>query len=272
MADVLLTHSYHLPYDRKQVRKMQPYPPLGTLYAATGLRAAGISVAVFDTMLCRPGRRFSRCIAASTSRRSSPSMKTISTFVSKMCLTRMRELAWQLSQLAHDAGAMVIAHGSDATDHAEEYLRHGADFVLNGEAERTLADLCARFAAERVQSTGYPGLVNSQCRMARLTQSAVASARNPDWSRPAEAGARTDRSRALPARLDRLRMATSPPMWWPAADAPIAATGAPSRSPATSFKCARPKQVAAEIRELKTAHGAEHIWFGDDVLPSTTTG
>ena len=33
MADVLLTHSYHLYYDRKQMRKMQPYPPLGTLYA-----------------------------------------------------------------------------------------------------------------------------------------------------------------------------------------------------------------------------------------------
>ena len=41
MADVLLTHSYHLPYDRKQVRKMQPYPPLGTLYAASMLRAHG---------------------------------------------------------------------------------------------------------------------------------------------------------------------------------------------------------------------------------------
>ena len=34
----LLTHSYHLYYDRKQVRKMQPYPPLGTLYAAALLR------------------------------------------------------------------------------------------------------------------------------------------------------------------------------------------------------------------------------------------
>ena len=38
MADVLLTHSYHLPYDPKQVRKMQPYAPLGTLYAASALR------------------------------------------------------------------------------------------------------------------------------------------------------------------------------------------------------------------------------------------
>lgn len=54
MADVLLTHSYHLPHDAKQLRKMQPYPPLGTLYAATALRSAGISVAVYDTMFAEP--------------------------------------------------------------------------------------------------------------------------------------------------------------------------------------------------------------------------
>ena len=41
VTDVLLTHSYHLYYDRKQTRKMQPYPPLGTLYAAALLRSAG---------------------------------------------------------------------------------------------------------------------------------------------------------------------------------------------------------------------------------------
>ena len=31
MADVLLTHSYHLYFDRKQTRKMRPYPPLGVV-------------------------------------------------------------------------------------------------------------------------------------------------------------------------------------------------------------------------------------------------
>ena len=54
MADVLLTHSYHLYYDHKQVRKMQPYPPLGTLFAASVLRADGISASLFDTMLRDP--------------------------------------------------------------------------------------------------------------------------------------------------------------------------------------------------------------------------
>jgi anaerobic magnesium-protoporphyrin IX monomethyl ester cyclase len=62
VADVLLTHSYHLPYDRKQVRKMQPYPPLGTLYAASVLRSQGYSVAVFDTMLQDPEVGFSEAL------------------------------------------------------------------------------------------------------------------------------------------------------------------------------------------------------------------
>jgi anaerobic magnesium-protoporphyrin IX monomethyl ester cyclase len=58
VVDVLLTHSYHLYYDRKQTRRMQRYPPLGTLYAAALLRSHGISVAVFDSMLNDPQEGF----------------------------------------------------------------------------------------------------------------------------------------------------------------------------------------------------------------------
>jgi hypothetical protein len=42
MADVLLTHSNHLYFDRKQTEKMQPYPPLQTMLAAAVLRERGI--------------------------------------------------------------------------------------------------------------------------------------------------------------------------------------------------------------------------------------
>src|ERR1700745_2560239 len=142
MADVLLTHSYPRPYDPKQVRKMQPYAPLGTLYAASALRAGNISVAVFDTMLGAPEPGFADAL-----KRVRPKIVAIYeddfNFLSKMCLTRMRELAWQLAREAHEAGAVVIAHGSDATDQAEAYLRNGIDFVLRGEAEPTLVELCS---------------------------------------------------------------------------------------------------------------------------------
>src|SRR5205814_5299498 len=62
-------------------------------------------------------------------------------FLTKMCLTRMREVAFQMIEDARQAGARVIVHGSDATDHAVEYLRQGCEFVLIGEAEHTLLQL-----------------------------------------------------------------------------------------------------------------------------------
>ncbi len=80
-------------------------------------------------------------------------------FLSKMCLTRMRELAWQLAQAGRKAGAIVIAHGSDATDHAKEYLRNGVDFVLVGEAEQSLVELCASILSEPSISTKIPGVL-----------------------------------------------------------------------------------------------------------------
>jgi hypothetical protein len=54
MADILLTHSNHLFNDRKQARKMQPYPPLQTLLAAACLRREGFEVALFDPTLEPP--------------------------------------------------------------------------------------------------------------------------------------------------------------------------------------------------------------------------
>ena len=104
MADVLLTHSYHLYYDRKQTRKMKPYPPLGTLYAAALLRSAGISIALFDTMLNDPEQHFQEAL-----RRHRPRIVVVYednfNFLTKMCLTRMREAAFHILELSRDAGA-----------------------------------------------------------------------------------------------------------------------------------------------------------------------
>ena len=141
MTDVLLTHSYHLPYDRKQVRKMQPYPPLGTLYAAAVLRRAGIFRGAVRHHAGRPEDGFAEALA-----RHRPKVVAIYednfNFLSKMCLTRMRDVAFDMMEKAHQAGAVAIAHGSDATDHTREYLERGFDYVLLGEAEWTLRASC----------------------------------------------------------------------------------------------------------------------------------
>ena len=97
MVDVLLTHSYHLYFDRKQVRKMQPYPPLGTLYAAALLRQRGYSVALFDSMLADPTREFSKTVAK-TRPRIVAIYEDNFNFLSKMCLSRMRQVAFKMME------------------------------------------------------------------------------------------------------------------------------------------------------------------------------
>ena len=101
------------------------------------LRKMGFSVALFDTMLNDPEEGFPRALATHR-----PKVVVVYeddfNFLTKMCLTRMREVAWQMAQQAQAANAIVIAHGSDATDNTETFLRAGFDFVLLGESEITL--------------------------------------------------------------------------------------------------------------------------------------
>ena len=262
MADVLLTHSYHLPYDPKQVRKMQPYAPLGTLYAASALRAGDISVAVFDTMLEAPEPGFMHAL-----KRVRPRIVAIYeddfNFLSKMCLTRMRDLAWQLAREAHEAGAVVIAHGSDATDQAEAYLRNGVDFVLRGEAEQTLVELCSAILSGRPHFD-IPGLVYIDGPGIPV-QSADRTPKNVSWT-----------TLPKPARelidFEPYRQA------WTSAHGQFSANVVASRGcPYRCNWCAKPisgnkfqirpaRSVALEIRELKDMYGVQHIWFGDDVF------
>ena len=53
----------------------------------------------------------------------------------------MREAAFAMARLAKDEGCTVVIFSSDATDHIDEYLARGADYIVCGEAERTLAEL-----------------------------------------------------------------------------------------------------------------------------------
>jgi radical SAM superfamily enzyme YgiQ (UPF0313 family) len=241
---------------------MQPYAPLGTLYAASALKAADISVAVFDTMLETPEPGFVDAL-----NQVRPKIVAIYeddfNFLSKMCLTRMRELAWQLAHEAHRAGAVVIAHGSDATDQAEAYLRNGVDFVLRGEAEQTLVELCSAILSGHPHLE-IPGLVYLNG-TGSLVQSADRTPKNLSWN-----------TLPRPARelidLEPYRHA------WTSAHGQFSANVVASRGcPYRCNWCAKPisgnkfqirpaRSVAAEIRELKEMYGVQHIWFGDDVF------
>jgi radical SAM superfamily enzyme YgiQ (UPF0313 family) len=264
VADILLTHSYHLYYDRKQTRKMQPYPPLGTLYAAALLRSAGLSVALFDTMLNDPEQGFQAALNEHRPRVVVVYEDSFN-FLTKMCLSRMREVAYHILEASREAGAIVLVNGSDASDHALDYLQKGFRCVLLGEAEWTLLEAAQHLLRGDEQGlTLTPGLAyldDETGALARTTQRPLT--RNLDLlSFPARDLIDTDQYRTA----------------WRAAHGYfslniVASRGCPYRCNwcakpiyGDSFAMRSPRSVAEEMRRLKYDFGVDHLWFADDIF------
>lgn len=241
---------------------MQPYMPLGMLYAATALRKSGFSVAAFDSMLEAPSAGIGKMLTAHR-----PDIVAVYeddfNFLSKMCLTRMREVAWEIARVAQAAGAVTIVHGSDSTDSPNLFLENGFDYVLCGEAEETLVQLCTSILRTG-DVTEIDGLVRSEGD-GRLVRSPQRLSRNPAWP-----------ELAFPAR-DLIDIEPYRRKWLEAhgyfSTNMVSSRGCPYRC----NWCAKPisgnrfhlrpaAAVAEEMRTLKTEARVDHIWFGDDVF------
>jgi anaerobic magnesium-protoporphyrin IX monomethyl ester cyclase len=137
---VLFANSYFYRLDEKQWKFKQPYPPLATILAAALLRQNGFHVALFDTNL-----RHSPAEIVPVLEKEQPSIFILYddgfNYLSKMCLTNMRDAAFAMIAEAKKRNCRVVVSSSDATDHAEKYLTAGADYIIRGEAEETLLEL-----------------------------------------------------------------------------------------------------------------------------------
>ena len=131
MKKILFTHSYFLRFDPKQWQLGQPYPPLGTLYAASLMRQHNYAVSLFDTMFSSDPEEITQAITTNR-----PDFLVIYddgfNYLTKMCLTNMRSAAFSMCRIARAKGCKVIVSSSDSTDHFAEYLNEGADFVIIG--------------------------------------------------------------------------------------------------------------------------------------------
>src|ERR1700754_3699138 len=119
MSKILFTHSYFFRFDPKQWATGQPYAPLGTLYAAALLRENGHDVSFFDTMFSETADEIIAVIE-----KERPEFFVIYddgfNYLTKMCLTNMREAAFRMTALARERGCTVIVSSSDSTDHFEQ--------------------------------------------------------------------------------------------------------------------------------------------------------
>ena len=138
---VFLTHSYFYPMDTKQWNNKTPFPPLATITALSVLKSSDFNPVFYDVALDDSSENCRSAIAQSR-----PDIVVIYddgfNYLTKMCLTNMREACFEIIKDAKSAGAKVIVSSSDSTDHFENYHKEGADFVIHGEGEQTLVELC----------------------------------------------------------------------------------------------------------------------------------
>ena len=144
-------------YDPKQWATGQPYPPLATIGAAALLRQNGFGVSLFDTMFVDNPDDVTGRLQSER-----PDFFVVYddgfNYLTKMCLTNMRDAAYRMIGLARRQGCIVIISSSDSTDHYQEYLAKGADFVLLGEGEQTLLELVTAIQHGHDNFSDIPGL------------------------------------------------------------------------------------------------------------------
>ena len=240
---------------------MRPYPPLGTLYAAALVRQHGYSVALFDNMLAEREDEFRIAVGEHQ-----PHVVVIYdddfNYLTKMCLSRMRQAAFTMARVAREAGAIVIVHGSDSADHVAEYLSNGADYVVFGEGEQTLLALLGSILGDEAHPSDIKGIAYS--------------VKGSPHSTPPRDVMRNLDALPFPARdlldIERYRKI------WRKRHGYFSTNIVTTRGcPFHCNWCAKPiygqvynsrspENVAAEMLHLKETVKPDHVWFCDDIF------
>jgi anaerobic magnesium-protoporphyrin IX monomethyl ester cyclase len=260
MSSILFSHSYFLRFDPKQWSTGQPYAPIGTLYAAGLLRENGYSVSFFDTMFAHSPREVLPALEEG------PDYFVLYddgfNYLTKMCLTNMREAAFEMIKLAKQNGCIVIVSSSDSTDQYEKYLEQGADFVMIGEAEMTLLELVQRIGSGETDHSVIQGLAFKQ-------NDCVVKTPRRQVSRELD-------SLPLPA-WDLVDIGPYRQMWMKHAGYFSLNVGTTRGCPFKCNWCAKPiygnrynsrspQHVIKELLLLKEKFEFDHIWFCDDIF------
>jgi radical SAM superfamily enzyme YgiQ (UPF0313 family) len=260
---VLFGQGYFLRFDAKLWEARQPYAPLGALYAAACARAHGHDVFLFDAMLASSEDEWTEAID-----RDRPDVAVIYedsfNYLSKMCLLRMRQAALTMAEAARRRGVVVIAAGSDASDHPAVYLDGGANLVVTGEGESTLIEaLEALRAGPGSDLTGIRGIALRERGGALLRTPPREFIRDLDGlPRPAWDLVDVERYRQI----------------WQAHHGYFSMNVVTTRGcPYHCNWCAKPiygqryaarsvESVVDEMAWLKTAYRPDHLWIADDIF------
>jgi radical SAM superfamily enzyme YgiQ (UPF0313 family) len=260
VARLLIGSVYFLRLDPRRWEEMQPFPPLATLCAAAYMRAHGHDVSFFDAMLAE-----STAVWSSMAERIRPDVAVLYddnfNYLSKMCLTNMRDAAIAMIGATKAVNAKVIVCCSDAVDHPDLYLDAGADAVILGEGEAALAEIVDRLGSGDLSSIQGVAIRDSDGSVRRTSKRPPL--RDLD-ALPFAAWDLVDFDRYRRAWRERhgmfaLNMATT-------RGCPYSCNWCAKPIWGQSYAVRSPANVVAELNTLIEAASPDYIWFMDDIM------
>ncbi len=258
---VLFSHSYFLRLDRKQWEDQTPSPPLATLYAMAVLRERAHEIAIHDTMFATGPETVDGALESFD-----PEVFVVYddsfNYLTKMCLSKMQDAAFEMIRRAKARGCRVVVCGSDATDHRQRYLDRGADVVILGEGEAALLDIIEAWDEGRDDLGGIVGLaLLADGELVetgrRPTIRDIDTLPRPAWD-AVDLGPYEQAWRARWGRWS-LNLVSS-------RGCPYSCSWCAKPIWGSQYVVHSPKRMVDDLRFLREHNAFDHIWFCDDIF------
>jgi radical SAM superfamily enzyme YgiQ (UPF0313 family) len=130
---LLLTHAYFLADDPAEQKIMKPYPPLGLLYISAYLKKQKLEHQVFDTTFSG--------FDALTELLHREKFRQVGIYTNLMTKLNVLKLIRYIRAQDDLKNMYIILGGPDVRYNAEQYCEAGADILVIGEGEQTMAEL-----------------------------------------------------------------------------------------------------------------------------------
>lgn len=260
---ILISHSYFLHLDSKELAFKKPYPPLASIALAAWIRQElGMDIEFYDVMFDKDESGLIESIE-----KIQPDVFILYdddfNFLTKMCLENMRKAIFRMIEKVEKKG-VFIAHSSDASDQARLYLNKGFDFIVHRNAEKIIVEMLRSLQSGSSES-------------ATQALDGISYFHDGEYIQKPQSKKNFELENAPSPRWDLIELTPYREMW-------VSNHGYFSLNVSTSHGCpyncnwcAKPlygrtykvipaKNVAREFQYLKTKLGANHVWMTDDIF------
>ncbi|MCH7974116.1 MAG: radical SAM protein [Bacteroidetes bacterium] len=141
---VLLTHGYFLHEDSSEQKIMKPYPPLGILYISSYLEKQGVENEIFDTTFSSKKELWEFLLQYLP--------EYIGIYVNLITKLNVLKIIKFVKSHKEFSRTKIILGGPDVRYNAENFLNHGADYLVIGEGEESFYELIKVLDTNKQQS------------------------------------------------------------------------------------------------------------------------